>query len=49
MLFASNSDRIRADRGRNKDRCRAGGGGDEEVMLLNEPGQYVYANLKFKF
>lgn len=24
-------------------------GGDEEVMLLNEPGRYIYANLRYRF
>ena len=23
--------------------------GDDDVMLLNEPGRYVYANVKYKF
>jgi len=32
-----------------KDLTLVAGGGDDEVMLLNEPGRYVYANVKYKF
>ncbi|HHD78968.1 MAG TPA: TonB-dependent receptor [Epsilonproteobacteria bacterium] len=32
-----------------KDLTLIAGGGDEDVMLLNEPGRYVYANVKYTF
>ena len=32
-----------------KDLTLIAGGGDEDVMLMNEPGRYVYANIKYKF
>ena len=32
-----------------KDLTLVAGGGDEDVMLLNEPGRYGYLNLKYKF
>ena len=32
-----------------KDLTLVAGSDDDEVMLLNEPGRYVYANVKYKF
>jgi len=32
-----------------KDLTLIAGGGDEDVMLMNEPGRYVYANVKYSF
>jgi len=32
-----------------KDLTLIAGGGNEDVMLMNEPGRYVYANIKYKF
>jgi len=32
-----------------KDLTLVAGGGDDDVMLLNEPGRYVYANVKYRF
>ena len=32
-----------------KDLTLVAGGGDDDVMLMNEPGRYVYVNLKYTF
>ncbi len=32
-----------------KDLTLISGGGSQDVMLLNEPGRYLYANLKYRF
>jgi len=32
-----------------KDLTLITGGGDEDVMFMNEPGRYVYVNLKYSF
>lgn len=32
-----------------KDLTLVAGGGDDDVMLMNEPGRYFYANLKYTF
>ena len=32
-----------------KDLTLVAGGGDDDVMLLNEPGRYFYTNLKYTF
>ena len=32
-----------------KDLALVAGGGDEDVMLLNEPGRYAYVHVKYKF